>query len=110
MDLQEFKKELNQKKIDLINQKNINQDELYEKSLKKFENTYSFIFMEELAELIQAISKKERQIEDAEYMLIEEIADTEIVIDLIKKRWNISNEDLRIAKEIKLQRLKNKDK
>lgn len=110
MDLQEFKKELNQKKIDLINQKNINQDELYEKSLKKFENTYSFIFMEELAELIQAISKKERQIEDAEYMLIEEIADTEIVIDLIKKRWNISNEDIRIAKEIKLQRLKNKDK
>ena len=58
MDLQEFKKELNQKKINMINQKNINQDELYEKSLKKFENTYSFIFMEELAELIQAISKK----------------------------------------------------
>lgn len=99
MDIQEFKKKLQEKNIE-IKDKEI----IYEKSLEKLKSTNSFIFMEELAELIQAISKKERKIKDADYMLIEEIADVEIIIELLKKRWNIEEEMIDKAKEIKLER------
>lgn len=105
MDIQEFKKKLQEKNIE-IKDKEI----IYEKSLEKLKSTNSFIFMEELAELIQAISKKERKIEDADYMLIEEIADVEIIIELLKKRWNIEEEMIEKAKEIKLERFINKQK
>lgn len=105
MDIQEFKKKLQEKNIE-IKDKEI----IYEKSLDKLKSTNSFIFMEELAELIQAISKKERKIEDADYMLIEEIADVEIIIELLKKRWNIEEEMIEKAKEIKLERFINKQK
>lgn len=57
MDIQEFKKKLQEKNVE-IKDKEI----IYEKSLEKLKSTNSFIFMEELAELIQAISKKERKI------------------------------------------------
>lgn len=99
MDIQEFKKKLQEKNIE-IKDKEI----IYEKSLEKLKSTNSFIFMEELAELIQAISKKERKIEDADYMLIEEIADVEIILELLKKHWNIEEEMIEKAKEIKLER------
>lgn len=105
MDIQEFKKKLQEKNVE-IKDKEI----IYEKSLEKLKSTNSFIFMEELAELIQAISKKERKIEDADYMLIEEIADVEIILELLKKRWNIEEEMIEKAKEIKLERLINKQK
>lgn len=105
MDIQEFKKKLQEKNIE-IKDKEI----IYEKSLEKLKSTNSFVFMEELAELIQAISKKERKIEDADYMLIEEIADVEIIIELLKKRWNIEEEMIEKAKEIKLERFINKQK
>lgn len=105
MDIQEFKKKLQEKNVE-IKDKEI----IYEKSLEKLKSTNSFIFMEELAELIQAISKKERKIEDADYMLIEEIADVEIILELLKKRWNIEEEMIEKAKEIKLERFINKQK
>ena len=105
MDIQEFKKKLQEKNVE-IKDKEI----IYEKSLEKLKSTNSFIFMEELAELIQVISKKERKIEDADYMLIEEIADVEIILELLKKRWNIEEEMIGKAKEIKLERFINKQK
>lgn len=105
MDIQEFKKKLQEKNVE-IKDKEI----IYEKSLEKLKSTNSFIFMEELAELIQAISKKERKIEDADYMLIEEIADVEIILELLKKRWNIEEEMIEKVKEIKLERFINKQK
>ena len=105
MDIQEFKKKLQEKNVE-IKDKEI----IYEKSLEKLKSTNSFIFMEELAELIQAISKKERKIEDADYILIEEIADVEIILELLKKRWNIEEEMIEKAKEIKLERFINKQK
>lgn len=105
MDIQEFKKKLQEKNVE-IKDKEI----IYEKSLEKLKSTNSFIFMEELAELIQAISKKERKIEEADYMLIEEIADVEIILELLKKRWNIEEEMIEKAKEIKLERFINKQK
>ena len=105
MDIQEFKKKLREKNVEIKDNEMI-----YEKSFEKLKSTNSFIFMEELAELIQAISKKERKIEDADYMLIEEIADVEIIIELLKKRWNIEEEMIDKAKEIKLERLINKQK
>lgn len=107
MDIQEFKKKLKEKsESEEIQDKEL----IYKKSLERFDDTYSFIFMEELAELIQAISKKERNIEDANYMLIEEIADVEIILELLKKRWNIEAEIIQKAKEIKLERLQDKQK
>ena len=99
MDIQEFKKKLQEKNVEIKDKETID-----EKSLEKLKNTNSFIFIEELAELIQAISKKERKIEDADYMLIEEIADVEIILELLKKRWNIKEEMIEKAKEIKLER------
>ena len=105
MNIQEFKKKLQEKNVE-IKDKEI----IYEKSLEKLKSTNSFIFMEELAELIQAISKKERKIEDADYMLIEEIADVEIILELLRKRWNIEEEMIEKAKEIKLERFINKQK
>ena len=105
MELQKFKNE-----FFLDKDRNINENEIYEKTLKKFNEKYSIIFMEELSELIQAIAKKEREIEDADYMLLEELADVEIVIDLMKRKWNISNEDIKKAKKIKLEQLKTKRK
>lgn len=105
MDIQEFKKKLQEKNVE-IKDKEI----IYEKSLEKLKSTNSFIFMEELAELIQAISKKERKIEDADYMLIEEIADVEIILELLKKRWNSEEEMIEKVKEIKLERFINKQK
>lgn len=105
MELQKFKNE-----FFLDKDRHINENEIYEKTLKKFNEKYSIIFMEELSELIQAIAKKEREIEDADYMLLEELADVEIVIDLMKRKWNISNEDIKKAKKIKLEQLKIKRK
>lgn len=43
-------------------------------------------------------------------MLIEEIADVEIILELLKKRWNIEEEMIEKAKEIKLERFINKQK
>lgn len=105
MDIQEFKKKLQEKNVEIKDKETID-----EKSLGKLKNTNSFIFIEELAELIQAISKKERKIEDADYMLIEEIADVEIILELLKKRWDIEEEMIEKAKEIKLERFINKQK
>ena len=99
MDIQEFKKKLREKNVEIKDKEMI-----YEKSFEKLKSTNSFIFMEELSELIQAISKKERKIEDADYLLIEEIADVEIILELLKKRWNIEEELIEKAKEIKLER------
>lgn len=54
--------------------------------------------VEELAELIIAVAKDERQ------GVLEEIADSEIVISQLKKMYFIDNEEVEEIKEAKLER------
>lgn len=62
------------------------------------------ISMEECAELSKEISKLLRG-KSNRLSLIEEIADVEICIDLIKSQANISDEEINKAKNVKCDRL-----
>lgn len=70
------------------------------------------IAMEELAELSQSVSKYLRGIRDSESMLnlLEEVADVEIALKYIKQITCLKNEDVLLAKDIKLNRLQSKMK
>ena len=76
-------------------------------SLKRDGDTKKLqIAQEELAELIQAISKYMRNIPDANMMVLEELADVYIVMNYIVKACNFNNEDLFSAFDIKIEREK----
>lgn len=62
------------------------------------------ILQEELAELIQAVSKYNRDVPDSEYMLLEEIADVELAIWCVRTAMGIADEDVDHAHDIKLNR------
>lgn len=67
------------------------------------------IIMEELAELQQAVSKQIRGFDD-KIGLLEEIADTYISLKYLQKIFNIKDEDIEKAIDVKLERenLRNK--
>lgn len=62
------------------------------------------IIVEELAELIKAISKLERGKLNYKDNLIEEMADVMLVMDWIKSRYNISSDDILPIYQKKLER------
>lgn len=62
------------------------------------------VAMEELSELTKEISKALRDKLNIENMT-EEIADVEIVVDKLKKKFNISDRDIEKWKEYKKSRI-----
>lgn len=62
------------------------------------------IIVEELSELIKAISKLERGKLNYKDNLIEEMADVMLVMDWIKSRYNISSDDILPIYQKKLER------
>lgn len=76
----------------------------------------SIITIEELGELTQALSKYIRYLisddtlrknrYEIQEMIMEELADVELCIDKFKKQMCISDEDLKIIKEAKEERLR----
>ncbi|GAA0103258.1 nucleoside triphosphate pyrophosphohydrolase family protein [Paraclostridium bifermentans] len=62
------------------------------------------VAMEELSELTKEISKALRDKLNIENMT-EEIADVEIVVDKLKKKFNISDKDIEKWKEYKKSRI-----
>lgn len=62
------------------------------------------IAMEECGELSQAIAKGIRGKADV-VNLAEEIADVSIIIDYVKATWNISDDDIKIIRALKLEQL-----
>ena len=73
--------------------------------------TSSMIIMEELSELIQALSKKNRankDNKDAYYDLLEEMADVHICLIMLLSHFDIDMDDYDRAFNIKLYRLFNR--
>lgn len=66
------------------------------------------ICMEELAELQQEISKQLRNKGDT-YGLLEELADVYICLDILKKMFNYSSDEIARAVEIKLDRFERRN-
>lgn len=62
------------------------------------------ILQEELAELIQAVSKYNRNVPDSKYMLLEEIADVTLAIWCLRTAMSLEDEDMDHAYDIKLNR------
>lgn len=82
------------------------------KILKKSLKTHGvektiLVCMEELSELIQAISKIERYPDEEirKYNLVEEIADVNIIVEYLKIIYDINNEDISEWADRKLSRL-----
>lgn len=67
------------------------------------------IAMEEFAELQQQISKQIRGYDDR-IGLLEEMADAYIYLELLKSIFNISEEDMQKAVDVKLERERRKQK
>jgi NTP pyrophosphatase (non-canonical NTP hydrolase) len=68
------------------------------------------IVMEELAELIQRVSKHKRgtRDENSRIKLLEEVADVTLAIEYIKEIVAITDAEIELAKDIKLERLEGK--
>ena len=70
--------------------------------------TNCIICMEELAELQQEISKQLRNKGDT-YGLLEELADVYICLEMLKKMFNYSSDEIARAVEIKLDRFERRN-
>lgn len=76
-------------------------------SLKRDGDTKKLqIAQEELAELVQAISKYMREVPDSNMLVLEELADVTIVLSYVRQICGLSLEDLVKAINIKLEREK----
>lgn len=64
------------------------------------------IAQEELAELIQAISKYIREVPDARILVLEESADVIICIQNLKRVFNFTDEEIQTAIDVKVYREK----
>lgn len=118
MDQIKFKKEYENKILN--NTPYITEDQLiedisdfieYNKSNK--EDNILMIAVEEMAELQQELSKIMRGKKEANrdnYSLLEELADVQICIDTIKQYSRITDDDLKYAIYIKMERIRRKIK
>lgn len=68
------------------------------------ENSQIIICIEEMSELIQALTKSLRGIPQADH-LTEEIADVEITLEYVKRIYGITEENIELVKRAKLERL-----
>lgn len=83
-----------------------NNNELYEYLYKKYgDKLQSIIQMEELSELSKEISKSVRGKHNKENMT-EEMADVTIIIEQLKYRYDISDEEINIIMKEKIERTK----
>lgn len=73
------------------------------------QRTKCTIAMEEFAELQQQVSKQIRGYDDR-IGLLEEMADAYIYLELLKSIFNISEEDMQKAVDVKLERERRKQK
>ena len=71
-------------------------------------STNCIICMEELAELQQEISKQLRNKGDS-YGLLEELADVYICLEMLKKMFNYSSDEIARAVEIKLDQFERRN-
>ena len=80
---------------------------IYEMALEKWgRNAQLLMLAEEMGELLQAVSKSERSWScETRNKLIEEIADTELMLDQLKYMHTIADTDIAIWKRKKLNRL-----
>lgn len=82
-----------------------------EKSIDNYGHVQLLMVCEEMAELIQAISKMERLMDEKDRKhkhkqhIIEEIADVQIMLDELMLYYHIDHEDVKKLKEDKIQRL-----
>ena len=106
MDREEFKKKMrsNDTAASKLEVKNAISDIL--KSETPITNCV--ICMEELAELQQEISKQLRNKGDS-YGLLEELADVYICLEMLKKMFNYSSDEIARAVEIKLDRFERRN-
>lgn len=82
-------------------------EKIMDTSLKRDGNTKKLqIAQEELAELIQAISKYTRGTPDSNMLVLEELADVTIVLSYVRQICGFNLEDLVKAINIKLEREK----
>lgn len=68
--------------------------------------------MEEMAELTQHLSKilrKKEPCDNSNLGLIEEMADVQLCLDNLKRHFNISDDDIAYAMDIKIKRTLSKD-
>ena len=83
-----------------------------EKSIDNYGHVQLLMVCEEMAELIQAISKMERLMDGKDKKnrhkqhIIEEIADVEIMLDELMLYYNIDPNDVKAFKNDKIERLK----
>lgn len=78
-------------------------------SLKRDGDTKKLqIAQEELAELVQAISKYMRDTPDSNMLVLEELADVTIVLSYVRQICGFNLDDLVKAMNIKLEREKNR--
>lgn len=115
MKMEEFKTALNNARSDM--NKNQLNDRINEMLLDLHDNLDEHrgednsldIVREELAEMIQAVSKMIRfGEEDDWYHLLEEYADVLIALDVVKHRYHFEKSEIENAKYVKLNRLMKK--
>lgn len=81
------------------------------KVLKHYgKNLQLFVIMEEMSELIKAISKYERGIACDNKDITEELADVLLVMKYVKLIYNINSKDIKRIKKEKKKRLKERMK
>lgn len=85
----------------------LNEKKILNDSLDILDDRAMIIAMEELAELQQAVSKGLRDKLNYEN-LCEEIADTLIVLEWVKAKYNVREEDVENWKQTKLLRMKDR--
>ena len=100
MDREEFKKKFNNGSVASKIEAKMAIGDILKNETQK---TNCIICMEELAELQQEISKQLRNKGDR-YGLLEELADVYICLEMLKKMFNYSSDEIIRAVEIKLDR------
>lgn len=105
MNKEEFIKDLNDQSEQHITPSDW--ETIMDTSLKRDGDTKKLqIAQEELAELVQAISKYMREVPDSNMLVLEELADVTIVLSYVRQICGFNLEDLVKAMNIKIEREK----
>lgn len=81
----------------------MNKEELYKELLNKYENLQMVVAIEEMAELIQEITKSLRGKVDTSHLL-EEYVDVVIMLEQVKIYFGLNDEKIEKVKNEKLKR------
>lgn len=81
-------------------------DDIIERALAEYGKEYEIIVaLEELAELVQCLTKKLRNMDNTRHHITEEIADVLIGIEYVKRVYDISESEMQMWVDYKLRRL-----